>query len=692
MALLDADALCYYHDRPVEFISDQIIWPARKYIHGLEMTADQKSMANAIAQYNRVSCESGHGSGKSTAKAWIGMWYTTTRRNTLGHLVKVPCLAPTYHQLYDILWPEFKRWIPMSRLASMYHTGADEIYVKGQKTSNHIRARSPKKPDNVQGFHATHLLWIVDEAFGITDPLVWETIEGSLTEEDNRILIAGQHTTIIGYVHDTFNRDKEFWKNLRFSSETSPLVKKEYCYRIARRYGKSSDIYRVRVLGMAPKGNPDAFISLAAVEAARHREVEESGRLEMGVDCARFGDDLTVVTTRIGNHVYPQAHLDRSDTDQTVELIKQELRKYRLRTMSRHRVDIKIDATGGYGAGVVDALQRNRDDNIRVVPVTFGAAGTEDYHDNITTMWAELRDAMPYIQLPNDEDSDYLAEELSSRKFGVDSKGRDRILPKSDYKKEYGQSPDRADSLVLAFTSKTEVERVWPTYISTDVDMRYGADIAWDRVKPANVMVFVTIIREPDNSLHCGHYYWSKRRRELRIYAESVHPTPTPHELAHTIRTHAQVSLSPQQSSPYVGMIIGNHTLFSGMQDMVRQMRKTGVRPKRNPKHNDAGGVMLTQKLFAEKRIKVHYSCEEHDRQLREWYIQNRKPVPGYPLAIGLCHVVTQLQDMQELFGPEAVKPYSPEKTKLRERLRSEKTGKNTGITAANAGLVDTEI
>src|SRR6516162_5566156 len=63
-------------------------------------TPQQVQILEAIAPPGaKVSVRSGHGIGKSTAAAWAVFWFLETH-----DFAKVPCTAPSSHQLRDILW------------------------------------------------------------------------------------------------------------------------------------------------------------------------------------------------------------------------------------------------------------------------------------------------------------------------------------------------------------------------------------------------------------------------------------------------------------------------------------------------------------------------------------------------------------------------------------------------------------
>jgi len=125
--MLSTEAILYYKDRPVEFVKDII-----------KATPDdiQGEILESVAQNQLTSVRSGHGIGTSALESWLIFWFMCTRP-----FPKIPCTAPTKHQLHDILWAEVanpENWFAVPRTAT--------------------------QPDALQGFHAEHLLYIIDEA------------------------------------------------------------------------------------------------------------------------------------------------------------------------------------------------------------------------------------------------------------------------------------------------------------------------------------------------------------------------------------------------------------------------------------------------------------------------------------------------------------------------------------------------
>ena len=73
---------------------------------GVEPTAQQVLILTALVPPGaKVTVRSGHGIGKSSCAAWAVLWYLETH-----DYAKVPCTAPTAHQLRDILWGELSKW------------------------------------------------------------------------------------------------------------------------------------------------------------------------------------------------------------------------------------------------------------------------------------------------------------------------------------------------------------------------------------------------------------------------------------------------------------------------------------------------------------------------------------------------------------------------------------------------------
>ena len=95
--MLSTDAILYYAEHPVEFVEDII---------RAKPDPRQADILRSLADNTMTSVRSGHGVGKSAVEAWAVIWFMCTRP-----FPKIPCTAPTQHQLHDILWAEVSKWI-----------------------------------------------------------------------------------------------------------------------------------------------------------------------------------------------------------------------------------------------------------------------------------------------------------------------------------------------------------------------------------------------------------------------------------------------------------------------------------------------------------------------------------------------------------------------------------------------------
>ncbi len=448
-----AELLELYWDDPVAFSEDML---------GMEPDEWQRAVMMDVALYPRTSVRSGQGVGKTGLEAAVVVWFLCCRPNC-----RVVCTAPTKQQLNDVLWAEVAKWLESSMVKNLLKWTKTKVYMVGHEERWFATARTANKPENMQGFHEDHMLFVVDEASGVADPIM-EAIQGTLSGEENKMLLCGNPTRTSGYFYDSHNRDRKLFRTHKVDSRDSKRTSRENIQMLIDKYGADSDVVRVRVYGEFPKAEADAFIALELAEFAAGATVEVTGdTLHLGVDVARFGDDETVVAPRIGMKVYKLRCYNKQDTMATAGRVIAAAREMLKQHSSLKRVEIKVDDSG-VGGGVTDRLNEvileERLRGWRVTPVINGSSptkqATEHYENRGTETWADLRDLLQeslskYIQgqpaaleLPND---DRLVTQLSQRKYRMTSKGKLALERKEDMKKRGLDSPDRADAVVLAF-------------------------------------------------------------------------------------------------------------------------------------------------------------------------------------------------------------------------------------------------
>ena len=455
--MLSAEAILYYADHPVEFVEDII-----------RATPDpeQAKILRSVAANPMTTVRSGHGVGKSAVEAWVVIWFICTHP-----FPKIPCTAPTQHQLFDILWAEVSKWIRNNRaLRNELIWTKEKLYMRGYPEEWFAVARTASKPDALQGFHAEHLLYIIDEASGVDDK-IFEPVLGALSTPGARLLMCGNPTQLSGFFYESHNKNRASYSTFHIDGRKSGRVRQDYVDMIIRMYGEDSDVFRVRVAGEFPLQEDDIFIPLSLVENSIMTEFSPRKKpdlIHIACDVARFGDDKTVIGYKTDEKAEIYKKRQGQDTMKTADDIillgEMLVHRYRLTPETDSPIPVKVD-DGGVGGGVVDRLKQiKRNDPERfwwleVYPVIFGQRIKHKYyHDSTTYMMAVVKKLLqPYdedtgerkpveLVLPDDDD---LVAQLSGRKYALTEASKIKVESKEAIKKRGLPSPDEADCVLL---------------------------------------------------------------------------------------------------------------------------------------------------------------------------------------------------------------------------------------------------
>ena len=440
-----ADLLLKWRADPVQFVID---------FFGEKPDPKQAEVLRALATHDQVAVRSGHGVGKTWTAARAAIWFFVTHPYS-----KVITTAPTWQQVRRVLWPEIHsalRKVP-PMLRPNFEVLDVEVYMRGPDGNRlqdwFIVGRSSDKPENIQGFHAPYLLFILDEASGIKNE-IYEAIMGSQTT-NAKILAIGNPTRPEGFFYDAFHKNRDLWATIHISCYDSPRVSRKWIEARKREWGEDSVLFKVRVLGEFPDVISNALIPLHWIEKAVVRDEvpewadfapgDEGVEVQIGVDVARMGDDETVLTVvaRKGlvAKVVDIVSASKRETTWTARRAKRLYEKYGAK-------QINVDDTG-VGGGVTDVL---KEEGVRVVPVKFGASPTNPEAKRLflnlkAQIYFELRDYFdpakdPMLIIP---DHPKLIRDLSAMKMDYTSRDLIKII-------DPPKSPDYADSLALAVT------------------------------------------------------------------------------------------------------------------------------------------------------------------------------------------------------------------------------------------------
>ena len=389
-----------------------------------------------------IAVKSGHGTGKTTLLAIVIIWVGLFKYDS-----KIPATAPTAPQLIRLLLPEVRKWrdaLPV-QLKEAITVKSDSISFT---TGNICIPRTARKeaPEGLQGFHATFLTWIIDEASGVPN-IIFEVIDGSLTGDNHLRIMTANPTRTDGFFYDAFHTNRSLWSCHTFNAEDSENVSKSSVDRKRIQYGIDSDAYRVRVLGEFPRGNTNAVIPLYIIEDAQSREEYNTTGAEIwGLDYADAGDDNTILVKRTGNYFYEKVKCPVSGSHRQ-ELTMSWLAVQYSQAKKKPKA-IFVDAIGE-GSGLISAANRPVYKNVPVVPVkvSWAADDTDLYFNKRTELYYRLKEALEDEGRLMHDDS--MVGELSAQEFTFTTKGQLQLIPKKDIKESLGRSPDIADAMAL---------------------------------------------------------------------------------------------------------------------------------------------------------------------------------------------------------------------------------------------------
>lgn len=420
----------------------------------------QSEVFVSIAENRYTAVKSGQGVGKTGTEAAVVLWFLTC-----FPYPRVVCTAPTKQQLHDVLWSEISKWQSKSPiLADILRWTKTYIYMVGYEKRWFAVARTATKPENMQGFHEDNMLFVVDEASGVADPIM-EAILGTLSGENNKLLLCGNPTKTSGAFYDAFHSSRAIYSCHTVNSEDSPRTNKQNIKLLEKKYGRDSNVFRVRVLGEFPVQEDDVFIPLSLVEQAIMLDPdEEVPSISIGVDVARYGDDETIIVSKAGMTCTIEGIRTGQSTMRTVGDIvityNALLKRY---PDYKGIVNVVIDDTG-VGGGVTDRLAEVKAESklyqMSITPINFASkppvVDGEYYSDMTTFLWGRVRNLLESraLCLPNDNE---LVAQLSVRKYSLNSKGLIKLESKDDMKERGIKSPDRADALSLACYSTEKV-------------------------------------------------------------------------------------------------------------------------------------------------------------------------------------------------------------------------------------------
>jgi len=658
---LEQTQLTRYMRDPVAFTED-LVYRMTLADHELNepyrrLEPETKEIMRAVEAHDRVAVRSGHGISKTATAAWLTLWFLYC-----FHQARVIVTGPKFDQLKATLWAEIKKWLDRSLLIDEIGWSSEKIWHNASPGTWFGQIFTSNESENLAGQHADHMLIIIDEASGVSDEVL-EVLLGAMTGQHNKMLIQGNPTKTSGFHFNAFGKEKHLWHCMQFSSEESKIVSKAWLRQQRDKYNKDSDIYRVRVLGLPPRGNPKAIMPLEDVLAARDRTVAVGDFLEFGVDPASEGDDLTTIAVRQGMKLHEVRTFPKTQAHEVVAQVTKMVREYRAKTGIQSTIRVKVDDIG-YGNAVRHYLALNEKDNIEVVPIRVNAKGNEEYSDYGSIIWFNMAYLISKVEIPDDSN---LIEELSGREWDTNN-GKIKIEKKVDFKKRYSMSPDRADAVVMCFAEG-------PRKVFQNVESKEGMvrefEVDWEHekvfdddfngVKMVNVLHFVALNFNENLSFSALFGIYEFFKGELWLYKELLQANPIPELINRAVKVYSRAGLYQDQRRPD---IVGNEKMFHkehGRRPLQEALRTEGLVVRNARHYEEFGAIAMGNQLFQRNKIIIHESMKQTRADVALWTVKNGKPDEEQGFCSCLLLMLSEMrQRMKSAPQPRPKPDYKP--------------------------------
>lgn len=329
-------------------------WEWYDFQKGKHLTWQQTLILMGVDKANlrdgkpHLTIVSGHGTGKSCTCSFIVLWFLYCY---IG--AQVPVTAPTSHQMKDVLWKEMSIWIKKmpEEVQPLYEWSSEYIRMAYDPEGWFARARTSTKENTeaIAGVHSSHVCIVADESSGIPEQ-VFTTAEGALTSGNVLVVLISNGTRTTGYFYDTHHKHKADWQTFQFNCEHSPIVDKKYVERQAKRHGRDSDEFKIRVSGGFPAEDAmddSGYIQLLPetkiIVVPKIGDTHFIGRKILGIDPSGEGKDKCTFVLRDRFHMECVKELSTTNDKEIAEMA--------ITLIDRYKLDPNDVVIGSFGVG-----------------------------------------------------------------------------------------------------------------------------------------------------------------------------------------------------------------------------------------------------------------------------------------------------------------------------------------------------
>jgi hypothetical protein len=442
----------------------------------------QEDILRSIVENKRTAVPACHAPGKTHIAARAAAYFVSVHPPGTARVVTT---SMDFKKVRVLLWPHIRR------LHKLHHLIGDTTETEW-KLDGEYMAEGVKPPDDadggISGYHAPHLLIIVDEAGGIKRKF-GESIEALMTGTDTHMLVLGNppvsgdaswfeticgsplyNTIPIPYTATPNFTGEDAGLCASCPPEVRPhpvkehLIDVDWVENLRNEYGEDSAWFQARAMARFVHESATKTIPMESIQAGMSREDAGPGPIKLGADIAADGGDEFVIA-RLDGWTLGIAHHSQGEANANAPMVAAKILEH-IRVAEkdheergiRERVQVKLDSIGvGWGvAGILQQWQREGKfkANIVAVNVAEKARDSKKFYNQRAEMWWNGRTLLE----PNNPAGGLLKLDITAREavqlngpmYGADSSARTTIEKKKDMGKRGLHSPDRAEAMLLA--------------------------------------------------------------------------------------------------------------------------------------------------------------------------------------------------------------------------------------------------
>jgi hypothetical protein len=446
-------------------------WRWAKERANVELWSKQRHIIESVRDNPQTAVHSCHAIGKSFVAATTVAWWLDV--HPVGEAFVVTT-APTDKQVKAVLWREINRLHTRAGLAG--RTNLSEWYI-GKELVAFGRKPADQDPTAFQGIHARYVLLVLDEACGIPKEL-WDAGSSIVSNEHSRTLAIGNPDDPFGefaancrpgngwnIIHVGYKHTPNFTGEPVAEIVKDSLIAPRWVEERAKKWGRGSAIFTSKCEGHFPLEGTSGTIPYAWATACRTLDLPTGAShdlpVEAGIDVGA-GGDRTVIRERRGLRAGREEVFVDADPMRTVGRLIEKINDWGVTRVKVDNIGIGWALTGrlrelSSAHNSAGALAGDTSHAAEVVGVNFGERPTEGREKQYLNKRAEVywtvgreRSRLRSWDL-GEVDDDVIAELTVSTYEIVDSFGKIKIEPKDKIIERLGESPDRAEALLLAF-------------------------------------------------------------------------------------------------------------------------------------------------------------------------------------------------------------------------------------------------